>query len=154
MNFQPDGGYSIALLNDPHGPALFLAMCVATVALTHGYFVYNGFIEPLVTWEGLRRGLFRRVPGFGPWRRRGARGARTGPGVPAAPVGLLGAVGRKLGLGGRGPAAAGSPRTRTGSRSRSGSGSGGVSGIGADSPGGGQEREPLVSPAQSAAGGR
>ena len=122
MNFQPDGGYSIGLLNDPHGPRLFAAMCVATVALTHGYFVYNGFIEPLVTWEGLRRGLFRRVPGFGPWKRRGARAASA---VPRPVSGIAVSMGSR------------SSRAARGSVGGNGSGSG-------DSPRSVYEREPLM----------
>lgn len=53
MNFEKDGGYSIGLLNDAHGPEVFWAMCVFVFFLNVIFFLRSGYISWNSTYKWL-----------------------------------------------------------------------------------------------------
>jgi hypothetical protein len=46
--------YSIPMLNDPHGPLIFVFICIGSIVATHVLFAVNGWIEPCITLEAVR----------------------------------------------------------------------------------------------------
>jgi hypothetical protein len=53
MNFEVNGGYSIGLLNDKHGPEVFWAMCVFVLIVNLMIFLRSGFISWTSTYKWL-----------------------------------------------------------------------------------------------------
>jgi Mg2+ and Co2+ transporter CorA len=45
MNFTVDGGFTIGMLNDAQGPAIFCWMCAGTAVLSIAFFVYQGWVD-------------------------------------------------------------------------------------------------------------
>jgi Mg2+ and Co2+ transporter CorA len=45
MNFTVDGGFTIGMLNDAQGPAIFYWMCAGTAVASFAFFVYQGWVD-------------------------------------------------------------------------------------------------------------
>lgn len=45
MNFQVDAGYTIGLVNAPHGPMTFYLMCIGVFVVCFVFFVKQGWLD-------------------------------------------------------------------------------------------------------------